>query len=316
MKMLSIIIPTFRKARILGNVLRSLCFQEGVNQELEIIVVDDGSPDDTEEVVESAARASSNRIRYLKQANRGVSAARNLGIQAARGDLVLFLGDDIVCTPRLVAGHLLWHKRFSDSRTVVSGPVTWPPDLPIDDFMSWLDNSPYQFAYYKLKGKTEISFRYFYTCNVSLRTQSVLENPFDEDIRYGFEDTELGLRLRDQQYRLYFNESALGYHYHIRKFKAFRHRQKMVGVSLYYAHRNNPKMRISCKTPEISLTRHARAVLRGAFFPLLKALNQRRMIHKYWQVRLDLALLRGYRAAERVDRRSHHGILRREELRP
>ncbi|MFQ5878323.1 MAG: glycosyltransferase family 2 protein [Acidobacteriota bacterium] len=307
--MLSVVIPTYGKAVILGRVLESLFLQEGVRDDLEIIVVDDGSPDETERIVGLTARKATVPVHYVSQANRGVSAARNLGVRRAKGEWILLLCDDIVCTPRVVAEHRLWHDRFRGPKSVVCGPVMWPRDLPVDRFMTWLDNGGPQFQYYKLKGQTEITWRNFYACNVSLSTESLLENPFDEEIKYGFEDTELGLRLSEHGHRFYFNESALGYHYHTRDLRAFRKRQTMTGASLYYARRNNPRMRLHVGLPSVSRCRRVKTLLRGSCLPLLKLTGQWRMVEKYWKVELDIALRKGYRAAERADGRKHRGSL-------
>lgn len=88
----SVIIPTFNRADLLPRALDSIHSQElgGANIELEIIVVDDGSTDATEDLV---AQRYSN-IRYVKQSQRGVSAARNAGLRHADGEWVALLDSD------------------------------------------------------------------------------------------------------------------------------------------------------------------------------------------------------------------------------
>ena len=88
--LISVVIPTHNRAELLKRAVRSVLGQTYRN--LEIIVVDDASSDNTQVAVESFG---DNRIRYIRhQTNRGGAAARNTGIQVARGDFIAFLDDD------------------------------------------------------------------------------------------------------------------------------------------------------------------------------------------------------------------------------
>lgn len=93
--MISVIIPTFNRAEFLKEAVQSVLNQDyfrGREGEdvFEVIVIDDGSTDKTGEIVHSFAYD----IRYIYQENRGVSAARNVGLQHARGDFIAFLDSD------------------------------------------------------------------------------------------------------------------------------------------------------------------------------------------------------------------------------
>jgi len=88
--MVSIVIPTYNRARLLERAVRSVLRQ--TYKDFEIIIVDDNSTDNTQSVVFDL---KDERIRYVKhEKNRGGSAARNTGIRIARGFLVTFLDDD------------------------------------------------------------------------------------------------------------------------------------------------------------------------------------------------------------------------------
>lgn len=85
--------------------------------------------------------------------------------------------------------------------------------------MKWLGSEGPLFAYRQLIGKTEVDFRAFYTCNLSLKAEFLRQTgTFDEDFRgYGYEDIELGYRLQKNGLRLLYNPAAVGYHYkHVR----------------------------------------------------------------------------------------------------
>ena len=87
--LITIIIPTHNRATLLPRAIRSVLAQDDPNWEL--VVVDDGSTDDTRAVVEGFADA---RIRYIYQENRQLNGARNTGIREARGEYAGFLDDD------------------------------------------------------------------------------------------------------------------------------------------------------------------------------------------------------------------------------
>lgn len=91
----SIVIPTYNRVDTIQESIKSVLKQTFENYEL--IVVDDGSTDNTEKVVSSI---QDNRIRYIYQGNAGVSQARNTGATHARGEYLLFLDSDDSFTPR------------------------------------------------------------------------------------------------------------------------------------------------------------------------------------------------------------------------
>ena len=86
--LVSVIIPAYDVAEFIGDALNSVFAQ--TFSDFEVIVINDGSPDTAK--LERVLGPYMSRIVYLKQENRGVSAARNTGIAAARGSLIAFLG--------------------------------------------------------------------------------------------------------------------------------------------------------------------------------------------------------------------------------
>jgi glycosyltransferase involved in cell wall biosynthesis len=95
----SVIIPTFKRAQLLGDAIRAALAQTHTDRE--ILVVDDGSPDDTRSVASTFGEA----VRYFRQENKGKSAALNLGISASKGDAIIVLDDDDLFPPWTVAKH-------------------------------------------------------------------------------------------------------------------------------------------------------------------------------------------------------------------
>ena len=87
---ISVVIPSFNRAQSLPRALDSVLAQKPENIEIEVLLIDDGSTDDTAKIVNERYSG----LTYLYQQNCGVSAARNLGIERARGDYIAFLDSD------------------------------------------------------------------------------------------------------------------------------------------------------------------------------------------------------------------------------
>ena len=212
---LSVIIPTYNRKELL---LKAL---EGYNQQtaragiLELLVVDDGSTDGTGPAVKDFRQRSSITIRHLPQKNRGPAAARNCGIREAKGDLILFGDDDIVPAPNLVAEHVAWNREYPAENFAMLGHVAWAPEVHPTPFMEWMGLSGVLFGFGSLSPGKEVSFDYFYSCNLSIKRNFLMKNGmFDESFpSAAYEDVELGYRLINKGLRLLYNPCAIGYHY-------------------------------------------------------------------------------------------------------
>lgn len=118
--------------------------------------------------------------------------------------------------------------------------------------MRWLNNGSsilgkfggHQFAYEKLKGKTETDYNFFYTSNISLKTNTLKKYPFDPEFSgYGWEDIELGYRLhRKINLKLIYNKNAIAYHYHYMTIKDMQKRMEKIGESAWIIHKKYPEL--------------------------------------------------------------------------
>ena len=109
--LVSIIISTHKRPHILPRAIKSVLNQTYVN--LELIIVNDGSRDETAEVI---AQIKDNRIRYIELSeNKGLSAARNIGIQNINGEFIAFLDDDDEWMPDKLKLSLDVFKEYNDS---------------------------------------------------------------------------------------------------------------------------------------------------------------------------------------------------------
>ena len=112
----SIVIPTFNRLDQLQNVIAAVRGQaRPPDTDLEVVVVDDGSSDGTSDWLET--QIGNPGFRAIHQPNSGPARARNRGVEAASGDLILFLGDDTVPQPGWLAAHLEEHRLFGRSWT-------------------------------------------------------------------------------------------------------------------------------------------------------------------------------------------------------
>ena len=114
--LLSVVIPTWNRARLVCEAVESALSQR--NGQVEVIVVDDGSTDDTANIL---TRNFGSRIHVLRQpSRRGVGAARNAGIRLANGELVAFLDSDDLWLPGKLNAELRLLEQFPDADAVVS----------------------------------------------------------------------------------------------------------------------------------------------------------------------------------------------------
>ena len=111
--LVSVVIPCFNQGKFLAEAITSV--QRQSYQDIEIVVIDDGSTDNTREVATSFAN-----VQYFWQANAGLSAARNAGIGKSKGEFMVFLDADDILYPNAVASNLDWLKK-EPSWAFVSG---------------------------------------------------------------------------------------------------------------------------------------------------------------------------------------------------
>ena len=119
--LVSVVIPTHNRARIVGGAIESVLTQS--YDRIQIVVADDGSSDDTQKVAEAYGA----RVTYVRQANAGVSAARNFGIRHARGEFIAFLDSDDSWQPWKIEAQLAALQRHSDAG------IVWTDMAAIDD---------------------------------------------------------------------------------------------------------------------------------------------------------------------------------------
>jgi glycosyltransferase involved in cell wall biosynthesis len=188
---LSVVIPTYNRAERLRACLEALAHQTQPSNEFEVVVVVDGSIDYTTEMLKHLRTPFS--LNILFQENKGQHMARNLGVEHARGRYCLFLDDDIMAEPELVAEHLNLHRQ--QKKVVGIGQIVLRIPENADWFTASFSNG-WQQHYEELnQGDREPSWSDCYGGNMSVARSSFLEvGGFAADIRRSH-DVELGYRL-------------------------------------------------------------------------------------------------------------------------
>ncbi len=199
----SVIIPTYNRKPILEKCLRALESQiyDRPIIDYEVIVVDDGSTDGTVLWLEAQAKEFPH-VQLLAQSHQGPAAARNLGIDQAKGDFIVFIDSDLVVKDSFLQSHAESLVRAGSDNVFTYGRVinTCNFDLPTSES-------------YKL---TDFSAAFFATGNVAIARRWLIEaGLFDTRFeQYGWEDLELGVRLKKLGLKLIKCPDAVGYHWH------------------------------------------------------------------------------------------------------
>ena len=204
----SVVIPTYNRLPILEKCLRALeqqTFDETLISGYEIVVVDDGSTDGTLAWLDEHCQEFPH-VRPLEQDHQGPAAARTLGVKEAAGDTVIFIDSDLVVTDVFLQAHAeglqRGKKQYHSDRVFTYGAVvnTCNFDAP--------ESEPYKI--------TDYSAAFFATGNVAIAKQWLLEaGLFDTGFQlYGWEDLELGVRLKNLGLKLVKCPRAVGYHWH------------------------------------------------------------------------------------------------------
>lgn len=230
----TVLVPTYNRKEILLTALRGL-FTQDTESHYEVVIVDDGSNDGTFEALKELTPPVDMVVTRITR--RGPAGARNVGLKLARGNLIIFMDSDIYPCPEFVRAHVKAHTR---DNLIGHGPVIHTNNL----------ENPSE-AEMKL---TDIARAFFATGNASIYKKHLFNaGLFDEDFKeYGWEDLELGLRLRRRGLERVDIKEARGFHYKpklsvadLHKWKS-RERERGHTAVIYY--QKHPIYRVKLQT--------------------------------------------------------------------
>jgi GT2 family glycosyltransferase len=209
---LSVIIPTKGRVDVLQECVQALLHQSIAGRAYEIIIVDNEPDRAVQKMLEKTASQNHPTVNYLKGPDRGVSAARNLGVKNSQAEIVLIIGNDIIASDDFLAQHLRYHQDFPDNNCAVLGQTKLHPNAHKSPLMRIWGDIPY----WEIEKKVEVPCWFFFTGNISFKKEFFMKyGLFDEDFqRIGFEDTEAGFRFYKHGLKIMYNKNAVAYHNH------------------------------------------------------------------------------------------------------
>lgn len=250
---LSVIICTFNRCGLLLRTLDSLVEQTLDQNEYEVVVIDDGSTDDTRNVVEGYA----NRLplTYFYQQNSGLAASKNHGIYASRSKILFFMDDDDVALPTLLEEHLKSHKQYPNDNFGVLNYTCWSPDLTVSPLMHFItEEGCFLFSYPYIKHGDILDYTNFWGGRSSCKRSFLINyGVFNQIFRFGCEDIELGYRLSKHDLKVVYNAKAISMMIRPITFDDFCKRLIKQGRSQYVFSQlsNDPEVDRYTEVPEI-----------------------------------------------------------------
>ncbi len=219
--LVSVVIPVFNRDKFLKKCLNSVFNQ--TMSDYEVIVVDDGSTDGTREILDKYAR----RIKlYFQENNRGVSCARNQGVELSRGEFVVMIDSDCIADPDWLTELI---KPFYQDKNImiVGGRVV---DMPARNYWQMVNNGFNTFV-----AHDSGYIKRVIGCNMAFRREFVLRHPYNERLKFAAgDDTELCWQCRRHGYKVFYTHQAIVSHSHRNTLKGSIVQQFLYGYVTTY----------------------------------------------------------------------------------
>jgi glycosyltransferase involved in cell wall biosynthesis len=276
----SIIIPTYNNLDNLKLCLRALEGQRYPRTDFEVIIVDDGSGEKIKKDALNYLQNININKKFLQSPHLGPAAARNRGIAASSGNLIIFIGDDIVASENFISEHTRIHSRHPGAACL--GLTLWHDSVKTGNFQNFLAPYGLHFSYHNITDRSNCGYGFFYTSNISLGKYWFEKEKFDENFKYpAQEDVELSYRLHKRGLSIVFNDRALAYHRHVYTEKIFFDRRKQIGEAMALTAAKHPELleKLLVKTP---MKLHLFRII-GRICPMVRI--KKKYKYLYWELK-------------------------------
>lgn len=224
--------------------LATLSDQDFPGEQYEIVVVDDASTDGTAEAL-GGMGISKNLVFIIQPENRGQAVARNVGARKAKGQLILFIDDDMSCDRSLLSSHVAWHSKevgpklvFGRTRSALGQPRTFSSETTADAI-----NLPYE----QIEHDRDLKWKDYAWAgqNCSIARSTFLECGGYDEIHFArrCQDTELAMRLWKRGIKFDYEPQAIVWHWWTKSDRQVWNDYELYGASIVRLCRLYPEMR-------------------------------------------------------------------------
>jgi glycosyltransferase involved in cell wall biosynthesis len=233
----SVVAPTYNRRHGLERFVEPLLREPGLH---ELVMAVDGSTDGSAEWLRARAERDG-RLRVLELPNRGAGPARQAGIEAATGEVVLLLDDDVIAEPGLVAGHARHHAELEPKLVLGYMPNDWESLPPGRRAVGKLYRAAYEHYVERYRRDPEFVLTGLWGGNLSMPREQFLRVRMDElAIARGQDDREFGIRCHKAGIRGAFDPTLRALHLFDRSLDAYRRDCRVMGESLVLLRRAHP----------------------------------------------------------------------------
>ena len=248
----SVEISTYNRKEILKSTLEKLSNQTHPFDQFEVVVSDDGSSDNTFEMIMSIESSLPYKLKFLQNKHLGVGENHNQGIKECKGEIVIMLADDIFAEPQLIEEHVKSHKEHPKPEAFVVGRLRQSPELHQTAFQRCWDSVLDSIFSDKLDFMD--GYIDFKVSNMSFKREFMINNGmFRGWPSASHEDFELRYRLKQKGMKIFTNPKAFGYHHHAETVDNVSRRIFVQGFNWHYFEDNVPDLWIRIKSGHINI---------------------------------------------------------------